>query len=585
MAQGGTVVDELVVKLRLDADAYKKADKEVDQVVSKTEKKRIQEDDKSKKRETASIKRTKEATSATKTFGVALRGLAVGIAGVLGIGSAAGIVTAVVALSGMETNLRRAAVSTNMSNREMQAWGATAKRLGADAQAGAAAIADLAKEQQQFNITGQAPTMMALARLGIRATPDTSIADMLAQAQQVYRGSSPAQQKQIEAGLSAQGVSNDLIVMIKSETDAREAYTKSFAEAATENRKALDAVTDSLASLSASAVNIANTIATIAQPGIEAFTKWVSESAISLSKFNDRVIASGGGLDGFIKVAGEDFPKTTMELLRSFRVMGEAIDVVAYGLDNLWKALQASWSWLTGRNGREMDAAKDKLKPALQGAWWDELVKKARANGPAPIGAPTAPPAAGKTATTTGTTTAQELMTKLVTGHGLTVPQAAGVVANIDAESKFDPAAFNAAGGGTGARGLLQWRGARSAAFQKKYGIMPNQATIDQQLEFMFNDPYERGLLNRSMGAGKNGSDIGEAFSTIFEAHGNAAETSRRGREAARLANAYQAPAAGTPGAPTISINTVTVQANNPAEFVGSIQRVTGPQNYNSGVR
>ncbi|MGJ8495943.1 hypothetical protein ACSFB1_12185, partial [Glaesserella parasuis] len=109
--------------------------------------------------------------------------------------------------------------------------------------------------QQQFNITGQGPTLQALARLGVNAGPNVSIADMLGQAQQIYRQSSPAQQAQIEAGLAAQGVSNDLIVMIKSETDAREAYTKSFAESANKNRKALDAVTEALTSMGHSTIS------------------------------------------------------------------------------------------------------------------------------------------------------------------------------------------------------------------------------------------------------------------------------------------------------------------------------------------
>jgi hypothetical protein len=585
MADNGSVVDELVVNLKLNAEPYKKSDKEVDQLVTKTEKKRARDGDKAKQRETASIKRTKEATSAAKTFGVALRSLAIGVAGVLGVGSAAGIVTAVVALAGMETNLRRAAVSTNLSNREMQAWGATAKRLGADAQAGAAAIADLAKEQQQFNITGQAPTMMALARLGIRASPDTPVADMLSQAQQVYRGSSPAQQKQIESSLAAQGVSSDLILMIKSETDAREAYTKSYAESATENRKALDAVTDALSSAASAAVNIANTIATVAEPGIKAFTEWVSKGSIALSNFNDRVIASGGGLDGFIKVAGEDFPKATTELLREFRVMGEAVDVVSYGLDILGKNLKAGWEWLTGHAPSAANPDKDRLKPALEGKYWDSLVAKARTALGISSTTPAAP-AASPGAAAKGTN-AQDLMSTLVTKYGLTVPQAAAIATSAGKESGFNPGAFNPAGGGNGARGLFQLRGARSQAFLKKYGVLPDGASIDQQLDFMFNDPYERGLLNKSIGGGGDANALGASFSDVFEAHGNAAETARRGREAARLANAYQ-PGAGNAtggGGPNINIATVNVAANNPSEFVGSIQRVTGPQNYNAGQR
>ncbi|NEL74557.1 MAG: hypothetical protein G3W60_21820, partial [Xanthomonas perforans] len=98
---------------------------------------------------------------------------------------------------------------------------ATARRLGADAQAGADAIAGLAKERQQFELTGQAPTMQALARLGVNTNKNIPIQDVLAQAQQIYRAAPAGQQQQIENSLSAQGVSSDLILMIKSERDVR----------------------------------------------------------------------------------------------------------------------------------------------------------------------------------------------------------------------------------------------------------------------------------------------------------------------------------------------------------------------------
>lgn len=592
MAQNANVIDELVVKLRLDTTEYNKSEKAVNEKVDKTERKLTDQDGKRKKRETDQIKRTKEATAATKGWTMALSGLTL-VAGTAALAITASV-GAVTMLAGFETNLRRAAVSTNLSNREMQAWGSTARRLGADAQAGAQAIGDLAREQQQFNVTGNAPTMAALSRLGVRVGTGVPIADMLAQAQQIYRNSSPAQQQQIEAGLAAQGVSNDLIVMIKSETDAREAYTRSFNESATENRKALDAVTEALASVEASAINVANTIATLVQPAVEQFAKWLSEGVQQLSAWNDRLIAAGGGLQGLTKVLTEDFPGPMAVVTNGLRVLGEAVDVVAYGLNELWKAVKSGWSWFTSNPGVQKEGAQIMKDLGRAGDWlsekWGNLVGNARSKGPSPVAnwlnssgpqpGAGAPRAVG---------TAQDLMSKLVTQYGLTVPQAAAVAANFGGESGFNPAAFNPAGGGTGARGLGQWRGARTEAFKKRFGILPDQASIDQQLNFIFNDPYERSLLKRSLGGEGGADDYGRAFSTIFEAHGNAAETARRGKEAARLAAAYNGPAgegAGTASAPAININgPITVQANNPAELVGGIQRVAGPQNYNSGNR
>ena len=163
------IVDELLVLLRLDTSQYKKADKEVEKQVTTTEKKLKKVDD-------ARNKRMKESSAAVKQFAGQLRSFALTVGSVLGIGGgAAGLVQAVVALTNFETGLRRASVSTGLSNREMQAWGSAARRLGADAEAGRAAIADLAREQKQFHLTGSAPTMQAFARMGINVSPEASI--------------------------------------------------------------------------------------------------------------------------------------------------------------------------------------------------------------------------------------------------------------------------------------------------------------------------------------------------------------------------------------------------------------------------
>jgi len=599
MADNGNVVDELVVKLTLDDAEYKKADKQVDQQVEKTEKKRVKEDDKRSKREKEQIKRTKQSTSETKTLTNALKGLSLSLAGVLGVGSVAGLVGSVIALAGMETSLRRTAVSTNLSNREMQAWGSTARRLGADAASGAQAIADLAREQQQFNITGDAPTLAAFARMGIHAGTDTPIADILEQAQHMYRASSPAQQLQIESGLSAQGVSPDLILMIKSETDARAAYTKSLNEAAEENKKALAAVSDAMSSVENSAINVANALATVLQPAIESFADWSSKGATAVSAFVDRIMASGGGLDGFIKVMREELPTATNIYLGALTKLGEYIDILAYGIAKAWDVLKSAFDKFN--IGDKVGSIFDNVKEGLSGPaafisnLWTKVAKEARTNGPAPVAnlfglnKPAATPAAANPgAAPAGTTSgASDLMTKLITKYGLTVPQAAAVAANAMSESGTKTNAFNPAGGGSGARGLFQWRGARSDAFLSKYGVRPDAGTLDQQLDFLFSNPYESGLLRKSLGAGGGAQQLGKSFSDVFEGHGNLSESIRRGQLADKLSSGYNGPdsAGAAPAGTSISIQSVTVQANNPGEFVNGIQRLTGPQNYNTAVR
>lgn len=618
MASNQAVVDELVVKLTLDAKDYKKNEQTVINIVNRTEVSLRQADEKQTKREKAAQKRQKDTLKGVKDLAQGLKSLTLTIGAMLGVGSAAGLVGAVVALAGMETSLRRAAVSTGLSNRELQAWGSTARRLGADAQAGASAIADLAREQRQFNLTGQAPTIQAFARLGVRVGPNTNIVDILSQAQQLYRQAAPAQRGQIESGLAAQGVSPDLIVAIKSEKDVREEFARSYQESAEENRKALDAVTDALTGLGNAAVSVANSIATVLQPYVEQFAGYVSEGAQQLSAFVDRVVAAGGGVDGFMKVLDEESP-TLANLLRDLSgglsLLGQTVDVVVYGFQSLYSGVKELFNWidakfgaLTGGGNHQLGDAVGVVKDAVKWAWGN-LVTDARREGAAPVGgligdnggarlsrgaaariaggALGTPSAAGVRTSATGarigppSASAQDIMTKLVAGYGFSVDQAAAIAANLQGESGFFAGAFNPAGGGQGARGLAQWRGPRIDAFRKRYGVTPDQATVDQQLQFLATDPYERGLLNRALSGPGGAKDFGANVSRVFEGHGKVSEDLRRGGLASQYAQQFGQSGIGQ----QINIQSMTVQANNPQALVGGITRQSGVQNYNSAVQ
>lgn len=602
------IVDELVVLLKLDTSQYDKAYQRIDVNISLTEKRLKKADD-------ARNKRTKESISLLNQFSGAMRSFALTVGSVLGIGGgAAGLVQAVVALTNFETGLRRASVSTGLSNRELQAWGSAARRLGADAEAGRAAIADLAREQKQFHLTGNAPTLQAFARMGINVSPDSSITDVLANAQRVYRGSSAAQQSQIESGLSASGVSNDLILLIKSEKDVRAEFARSFAESATENRKALDSVTNALEAAKNSALNIANALASALQPQIEQFGQWLSTGAAQVSAFVDKVIAAGGGMQGFMTVLNTESP----ELARLLRMLGQAVsflgetlDVVVFGFKKLAAAAEALYTWIDekvglvlGGSGKVKGAVTDFGEGVAKG--WRMLVGEARTGSPGggvmltpeaqariaagTTGAPAAgasaaaaPTGSAKVAPRGGNASQDEVMRGLI-ARGFTVDQAAAVAANIKHESNYNPEAYNPAGGGIGAHGLFQLRGDRARAFQARYGKLPSQATLEEQLDFFAsNDPEERRSRQAAFAAGGTAAQLGTAVSAKYERHGNAAEDLRRGQTAAAIAAQYNAP-------PTvgqqININgPVTVQANDPKELAGGIQRVSGATNYNSAVR
>jgi hypothetical protein len=583
-----TVVDELVVQLSLDAEKYEQVERQVNRNANRTERQATERARRQTGRDKEQQKRFKDMAAGVRSFATQVTA-AVGIVSGLGVAIGASLT----GLLNFETGLRRQAVGTGLSNKQMQAWGATARRLGADAEAGASAIADLAREQKTFNLTGEGPTLQALARLGVRVGPDVPIEDMLAQAQSIYRSSAPGQQRQIESSLTAMGASPDLILMIKSETDAREAYTRSLAQATEENRKALDAFADTLESLKAQAISTANLLLAVLQPSIEVGAQKLAELATAVVAFTQDVVDAGGGISGFqvaldknVPMLGRLFEGFQLEakllagvtdiVVGSLRKFGELFTSVATKLSgtSFIKALVPGYNTLGGGNGlspfqRAALGLDDFLRAAVGNA---RAYNQNATNAPWPKAIDETPRPTG-----TGAAGAQGIMQSLVSQYGLTPAQAAGVVANLQAESGLNPAAFNPVGGGQGAQGIAQWRGARIDAFRKRYGVDPRNGTLSQQLEFMMTDPSERAQLMAALRGGTDAASYGVAISRDYERHGNVAEDARRGRTAAGLASQYAA-AGGT----QISIQNMNVQANDANAVVGGLQRLSGASNYSA---
>lgn len=614
------VVDELIVTLSLDAEPYEKAEARVERTTDRTFRKQQDRARTTDRVNKDQQKRLKDVAAGVRSFAGQVTA-AVGI--VTGLGVAVG--GALTGLLGFETGLRRQAVGTAMSNKQMQAWGATARRLGADASAGAEAIAALAKERQQFELTGNAPTMQALARMGVNVDRGRPLEDVLSQAQQIYRNAPDGQRQQYENTLAAQGVSSDLILMIKSERDVREAFTQSLSQATEENRKALDALADAFESIKATGISVSATLLEALQPAIETGAEKLNDFAINLAKFTKDVADAGGGVNGFQKALDDNIPSLgrlfegfRMEgkflsdaasvITTRFRETGDALGILwtritgwlniaraPWGSKGLADDLRDRWNSVTGANQHQTAGQRAAL--ALSD-WWGNLVNHSRpatADNPNPQGLPRNIENDGANPNPhnlprniendigSGRASPEALMNKLITQYGLSVQEAAAVVVNWQGESGLKSNAINMEGGGRGARGIAQWRGARLEAFQKRYGRTPDQSSIDDQVEFALTDPYERDLLLRSLRSGDgSAAAMGRGVSQYYEAHGNVREDIRRGVKAQQMAATYRG--ATTPAAP-VTINNMTVQTSNPAEFVGGLQRLDGSQSYNTVIR
>ena len=140
--------------------------------------------------------------------------------------------------------------------------------------------------------------------------------------------------------------------------------------------------------------------------------------------------------------------------------------------------------------------------------------------------------------------------------RGLTPQQAAGLVANLETESDFDP---NAVGDGGRAYGIAQWHPDRQREFARIMGRDIRGSSLEQQLEFVLREMQDgrEGLAGRRLGAAGSAGDAGEIVSRYLLRPGATQEArdreagDRRGRADWWLAQLAGGRPGGTGGAQT----------------------------------
>jgi hypothetical protein len=136
--------------------------------------------------------------------------------------------------------------------------------------------------------------------------------------------------------------------------------------------------------------------------------------------------------------------------------------------------------------------------------------------------------------------------------QGWTEAQTAGLLANIHAESAFNPNAFNPKDPNGGGQGIAQWNGSRAAEFGKLFGHSVRQGTLLEQLMFM---QYE--LTHGEKAAGDalkaHGTSASESADIINRRYERSADnTGGRQRTADFYAHLYSKPQ------PSVTIHNAT---------------------------
>lgn len=109
---------------------------------------------------------------------------------------------------------------------------------------------------------------------------------------------------------------------------------------------------------------------------------------------------------------------------------------------------------------------------------------------------------------------------------GFTNEQTGAIMANLAAESGFNPSAFNSSGGGQGAYGIAQWRSGRQSSLKS----LSNYQTLDGQLAFLLNElnTSENAALKALVSGGNDANALAYIFCSRFERPGNSICLSRQ---------------------------------------------------------
>ena len=155
----------------------------------------------------------------------------------------------------------------------------------------------------------------------------------------------------------------------------------------------------------------------------------------------------------------------------------------------------------------------------------------------APGGAAPAAPAAATPPSSTAAGGREQQAVSYFESQGWSHAQAAGIVANLETESRLDPGAV---GDGGSAYGLAQWHPDRQAAFQSAFGHSIRQSTYQEQLQFVqYELTHSESGAARRLRSADTAGEAGAIVSRYYERPAAAdAEASSRAARANQVAAA-----------------------------------------------
>jgi hypothetical protein len=445
-----TIIDSLIVTLRLDGGNFEKEASRLDATERKVRdgaQKRGQAIEESQKRQRESFS---QLTKATLAYGAAF----------LGLGSVTGFVKNII---NGDASIGRLSRQIGESTEEISAWGGVLRGAGGTAEQAASDLSLLRNSFEDIRLTGQSQLIPFFNLLGLSLKDLDDPGEALLQIADKFAGMDPTQAAAIgrQMGFSPAMVST----LVKGRAATEELLNAQYRLGVTTKQAAADA--EELQRAQADLITLLGGFA-------RTINKDVVPAATAVGKVL-QAIAQDQSFRAFMSAAKD----ATLALFS----VAKPVFTVLFGLiQSVARLLSGDFSgaWKSVKN-TVVDVVK-----SLESAWTNgtraavKFWRAARGLDPESTGGtPQAPGPAGASPQGPGGAERFGHIVKFFTDRGYSQDVARGIAAGIYAESKGDPKAINPT---SGAYGVGQWLGSRQRKLFEKYGSDP---TLFQQLEFM----------------------------------------------------------------------------------------------------
>lgn len=509
-----TIVDSLVVKLGLDASGFEVGAKQTEKTLTRT------------KEAAARAGKDMQASGAQAAeFFSQIKNEALGLIGV--VLGAAGLTAVVRNATNSMAQLGREARNINIDPSQLAAFSNVIERFGGSAASARQTLFGISQAIENFKITGDPSILKFLNPIGanVEDTPLGIFTKYLQFAQQ--HKNDPALVNLIGRGLGIdQGAINAALQMKDVATFTRE-YADALKDVPTkEQTEEAGKLQKAWVELEQAAQGLTNRLTTDLSPAMEGVLGWMKEQI----RDEPYVVAAIAGIGAAI---------TTLGGIRiSARLMG--LTSIASAIDAIFAAASRAIP-LTLPLALSGDAGPGPDTPGPHGwdfggdgsfgRWWGQHAPTWLGGAPGPSASPLTPAETGANA---------QAARSYFLAQGYTPAQVAGILANIQAESGFNPGAV---GDNGQAYGLFQWHPDRQRAFRLWSGHDIRQSTMAEQLAFaQWELTHTEAAAGAALRRSQTRAQAGAAFSLGFERPaGGAATAAQRGA----LADIYAPPAAG----------------------------------------